>query len=53
MLNSNKVDTIQSVGRIERVCEGKPDPEVYDYVDVKYPYCIGKHKKRVNWLRRR
>lgn len=53
MLNSNKVDTIQSVGRIERVCEGKPEPEVYDYVDVNFPYCIGKYKKRAGWLKRR
>ena len=53
MLTGNKVDTIQSVGRIERVCEGKPEPEVYDYVDINYPYCVGKYKKRASWLRRR
>ena len=53
MLTSNKTDAIQSVGRIERVCEGKPQPVVYDYVDKNYPYCVGKYKKRVSWLKRR
>lgn len=53
MVISDKVATIQSVGRIERVFEGKPEPEVYDYVDVNYPYCLGKYKKRVGFLRRR
>lgn len=53
MVIGNKVDTIQSAGRIERVCEGKPSPEIYDYVDTHYPYCIGKYKKRVGFLRKR
>lgn len=53
MVVSDKVATIQSVGRIERVFEGKPEPEVYDYVDVNYPYCLGKYKKRVAFLKRR
>lgn len=53
MVVSDKVATIQSAGRIERVFEGKPEPEIYDYVDVNYPYCIGKYKKRVLWLKRR
>lgn len=53
MIISDKVATIQSAGRIERVYNGKPMPEIYDYVDIHYPYCIGKYKKRVNWLKRR
>lgn len=53
MVVSDKVATIQSVGRIERVYEGKPEPEVYDYVDINYPYCLGKYKKRVSFLKRR
>lgn len=53
MVISDKVATVQSVGRIERVYEGKPEPEVYDYVDTNYPYCLGKYKKRVTFLKRR
>ncbi len=53
MVVSDKVATIQSAGRIERVCEGKPEPEIYDYVDVNYPYCLGKYKKRVSFLKNR
>lgn len=53
MVVSDKVATIQSAGRIERVFEGKPAPEIYDYVDKNYPYCIGKWKKRVSFLRKR
>lgn len=53
MVIGDKVATIQSAGRIERVCEGKPYPEIYDYVDINYPYCIGKYKKRVAFLRKR
>ena len=50
---ANKSDTVQSVGRIERVKEGKNEPVVYDYVDIKIPYLVSKWKKRVTWLRRR
>ena len=50
---ANKSDTVQSVGRIERVKEGKNEPVVYDYVDRKIPYLVSKYKNRVNWLRRR
>lgn len=50
---SNKSDTVQSVGRIERVKEGKKDPIVYDYVDTKIPYLVSRYKKRVTWLKRR
>lgn len=50
---SNQSDTVQSVGRIERVCEGKKQPIVYDYVDEKIPYLVSKFKKRVGWLKRR
>lgn len=53
MVIVGKKATIQSAGRIERVCEGKPEPEIYDYVDMNYPYCIGKWKKRVAFLRKR
>ena len=53
MVISDKVATIQSAGRIERVFEGKPEPEIYDYVDKNYPYCLGKYKKRVAFLRKR
>ena len=50
---ANQSDTVQSVGRIERVKEGKKEPIVYDYVDVNIPYLTSKYKKRVNWLKRR
>ena len=53
MVIGDKVATIQSAGRIERVCEGKPEPEIYDYIDKNYPYCIGKGKKRVKFLEER
>lgn len=53
MVIGDKVATIQSAGRIERVMEGKPEPEIYDYVDIHYPYCIGKYKKRVSFLKKR
>lgn len=53
MVISDKVATIQSAGRVERVFEGKPEPEIYDYVDVNYPYCLGKYKKRVAFLKKR
>lgn len=53
MLTCDKVSTVQSAGRIERVCEGKPYPEIYDYVDMEFPYCVGKYKKRAGYLRRR
>lgn len=53
MVLGDKVATIQSAGRIERVYENKPEPEIYDYVDINYPYCIGKWKKRVAFLRKR
>ena len=53
MVLGDKVATIQSAGRIERIFEGKPEPEIYDYVDINYPYCIGKWKKRVTFLRKR
>lgn len=53
MVIGDKVATIQSAGRIERVCEGKPEPEIYDYIDKNYPYCIGKGKKRVKFLEAR
>lgn len=49
----NKSDTVQSVGRIERVCDGKKEPKVFDYVDKKIPYLVGKFKKRASWLKRR
>ena len=50
---ANKSDTVQSVGRIERVKEGKNEPIVFDYVDIKIPYLVSKWKNRVTWLRRR
>lgn len=50
---ANKSDTVQSVGRIERVKEGKKEPIVFDYVDMKIPYLVSKYKKRVSWLKRR
>lgn len=49
----NKSDTEQSAGRIERVCEGKNPPIIYDYVDINIPYLVSKYKKRVSWLKRR
>lgn len=45
--------TIQCAGRIERRCEGKLLPIVYDYVDVKIPYCIGAYRQRKRALKER
>ena len=53
MVVTDKVAAIQSAGRIERVFEGKPEPEIYDYVDMHYPYCVGKYKKRIAFLKKR
>lgn len=36
----------QSVGRIERVCEGKNSCVVYDIVDKNIGYCLGAYRKR-------
>ena len=49
----NKIDAVQSAGRIERVCEGKKDPIVIDYVDINIPYCVSRYRKRVGWLKNR
>jgi len=49
----NKAIVVQSVGRIERVCDNKPSPVVYDYVDVQIPYCLGAYKKRKNQIKNR
>lgn len=49
----NKTDTIQSAGRIERICEGKKEPIIFDYVDVRIPYVVSRYNKRVTWLRKR
>lgn len=49
----NESDTIQSVGRIERFKENKPQPWAFDYVDVNIPYLVSRYKKRVNWIRKR
>lgn len=50
---ANKNDTIQAAGRIERICEGKKEPKVFDYVDIHIPYLNSKWKKRVVWLKGR
>lgn len=50
---NNKSDTVQCVGRIERVCEGKKDPIVFDYVDKNIPYTISRYKNRAGWLKKR
>lgn len=49
----NKSDTVQSAGRIERICEGKKDPIVIDFIDTEIPYLINRAKKRAGWLKRR
>jgi len=49
----NKAIVVQSVGRIERVFEGKPQPIVYDYVDVNIPYCVSAYNKRKAQIKRR
>ncbi len=49
----NESDTIQSVGRIERCKENKPQPWVFDYVDKNIPYLVSRYKKRAGWLKRR
>lgn len=49
----NKTIVVQSVGRIERAIEGKLQPEVYDYVDIEIPYCVGAYSKRRGQIKRR
>lgn len=49
----NKSDTVQAAGRIERICDGKKDPIVFDYVDTKIPYLVSRYKKRKGWLNNR
>lgn len=49
----NKSDTVQSAGRIERICEGKKQPIVYDLIDTNIPYLVNRGKKRATWLKRR
>lgn len=49
---SNKSDTVQAVGRIERVYPDKPEPIAVDYVDDN-PYCINRFNKRATWLKKR
>ena len=42
----DKAVVIQSVGRISRTCEDKPDAVVYDYLDREIGYCQNAFKKR-------
>lgn len=44
---------VQIPGRCERVMPNKKQPQLYDYVDSKYPYCISAHKKRVRCIKNR
>lgn len=44
--NKNKAIVKQSAGRIERNIEGKENPIIYDYVDVRIGYCLAMYKKR-------
>ena len=44
---------VQCAGRIERYLEGKPQPQIYDYVDIDIPYCENAYKKRKSALKRR
>lgn len=53
MPQKDKALVVQSVGRIERVCEGKNNPIVLDYVDTEIPYCLGAYKKRKSALKKR
>lgn len=50
---ANKSDTVQAVGRIERVCDNKPTPIVVDFIDKHIPYLISRSKKRKMWMQRR
>lgn len=42
----DKATVVQCVGRIERLFENKKQPIVYDYVDIKIPYCERKYIER-------
>ena len=42
----------QSLGRIARNYEGKEQPIVYDYVDIRIPYLIKSYKKRCTTYRK-
>lgn len=43
---------IQSKGRIERVCEGKLQPQIYDYIDINISYCVRLYKKRLSIIKK-
>ena len=49
----DKSTVVQSVGRIERNYENKPEPIVYDLVDENILYCYRASKTRKNILRKR
>jgi superfamily II DNA or RNA helicase len=51
--NKNKAIVIQSVGRVERNFDGKPQPEICDYVDFNVGYCVSMYKKRKNIISKR
>ena len=42
----------QSVGRVQRVFEGKDTPVVYDFVDREIGFCAGAYKKRCTSYRK-
>lgn len=49
----DKSAVIQACGRCERVMEGKKEPKFFDYIDVKFPYCVSAYKKRKSYLKNR
>lgn len=49
----DKSAVIQSCGRCERVLEGKKEPKFFDYVDIKFNYCLSAFKKRSSYLKNR
>lgn len=48
----DKAVVIQSVGRISRAHNGKPQPVVFDYIDSNIGYCVGAYKKRCTSYRK-
>lgn len=49
----DKSAVIQACGRCERVMDGKKEPKFFDYIDIKFPYCVSAYKKRKSYLKNR
>ena len=48
---SDYAEVVQSIGRVARVCEGKSQPVVYDFVDD-FSYAVKRYKQRLRHYRK-